>query len=123
MVKTAPRETICSDPATDYRVIKKRREPGENPLRIEGLSSVEGSIFLRSCLLRSWYRFHAALLGMQFRSFDVMVSRVLTVSMSKVCVMRCLFVFFGLIIFRCFVEMVSRFLMMTSGMMVMFPGL
>jgi hypothetical protein len=59
---------------------------------------------------------------MQFCRLHVMVSRV-PVSVSKVCVMRRLFVLVGLVIFRCFVEMVSRFLMVMSGVMIMFPSL
>jgi hypothetical protein len=86
------------------------------------LSGVLSSTLLLSYLRRSWYRFHAALLGMQFCRLHVMVSRV-PVSVSKVCVMRRLFVLVGLVIFRCFVEMVSRFLMVMSGVMIMFPSL
>jgi hypothetical protein len=60
---------------------------------------------------------------MLFRSLDVMVNRMLTVPVSQVCVMRRLFVLLGLIVFRCLVVMVGRFLMMTGGVMVVLPSL
>ncbi len=63
------------------------------------------------------------MLGMQFCRLDVMMSRMLTVPVSQVRVMGCLFVLLGQIVFRCFVEMVIRFLVMTSGVMAMFPSL
>jgi len=44
------------------------------------------------------------------------------VTMCQVRVVRRLFVLLGLIVFRGLIEMVGRFLMMTSGVMVMLPG-
>jgi hypothetical protein len=80
------------------------------------------TLFL-GCLLGSGRRQLVALLGMQFRRLDVMMNRMLTVPVSQVCVVRRLFVLLGLIVFRCLVVMVGRFLMMTRGVMVMLPSL
>jgi hypothetical protein len=48
---------------------------------------------------------------------------LLIVSVGKVCVVRSLFVFLGLIIFRRLVVMVYRPLMVTGSVMVMLPSL
>ena len=63
-----------------------------------------------------------ALLRMQLRGLGVVMSSELTVSVSLVRLMRRLLVLLGLIVLCCFVEMVSRLLMMTSGVMIMFPS-
>jgi hypothetical protein len=60
---------------------------------------------------------------MQFRRFDVMKNWILAESVSQVRVVRSLFVLLGLVVFRSLVEMVGRLLVMTSGMMIMLPGL
>jgi hypothetical protein len=60
---------------------------------------------------------------MQFRRFDVMKNCMLAVSVSQIRVLRSLFVLLGLVVFRSLVEMVGRSLVMTSGMMIMLPGL
>jgi hypothetical protein len=65
----------------------------------------------------------AVLFGVYFRSFGVMMKRVLTIPVSQVCVVRRLFVLLGLIVFRRFVEMISSFLVVPSGVMVMLPSL
>ena len=49
-----------------------------------------------------------AVLGMQFRSFGVIVSGVLTVSVSQVGVVRSLLVFTGLVAFCCLSGVISR---------------
>ena len=59
---------------------------------------------------------------MQSSGLGVMMNRMLTVSVSQLCVVRCLLVLLSLIIFRCLVVMVSSFLIMTSGVMVMLPS-
>jgi hypothetical protein len=60
---------------------------------------------------------------MQFRRFDVMKNCMLAVSVSQVRMVRSLFVLLGLVESRSLVEMVGRFLVMTSGMMIMLPRL
>lgn len=60
---------------------------------------------------------------MQFRRFDVMKNCMLALSVSQVRVIRSLFVLLDLVVFRSLVEIVVRFLVMTSGMMRMLPGL
>ena len=65
----------------------------------------------------------SALFSVQFRSLAVMMNCMLTVPVSQVCVVRSLFVLLGLIVFRCLVVMVGRFLMMTSSVMVVLPSL
>ena len=60
---------------------------------------------------------------MQFRSLDIVMECVLTVSVSQVGVVRSLFVFLGLVVFRRLFEVISRPIMMTSRVMVMLPSL
>ena len=60
---------------------------------------------------------------MQFRGLGVVMHCLLIVSVGKVCVVRSLFVFLGLIIFRRLVVMVYRPLMVTGSVMVMLPSL
>jgi hypothetical protein len=60
---------------------------------------------------------------MQFRRFDVMKNCMLAVSVSQVRMVRSLFVLLGLVESRSLVEMVGRFLVMTSGVMIMLPRL
>ena len=64
----------------------------------------------------------AALLGMQLRCLGLMMNCMLAMTMSQICVVRFLFVFLGLVVFRCLVVMVSRFFMITSGVMIMLPS-
>jgi hypothetical protein len=45
------------------------------------------------------------------------------VCLSQVRVVHTLFVLLGLVVFRSLVEMAGRFLVMTSGLMIMLPGL
>ena len=61
--------------------------------------------------------------SMQFRSRGFMTKCMLAVPVSHVGVVRCLLVLLGLIELCCLVVMVSRSLMMTSGIMEMFPSL
>ena len=73
---------------------------------------------LRGCRRRQ----AAALLGVQFRRLGLMMNRKLTVTVSQIRVVRFLFVLLSLVVFRCLVVMVGRFLMITSGVMVMLPS-
>ncbi len=59
---------------------------------------------------------------MQLRCLGVMVNCMLTMTMSKVRMVRRPFVLLGLAVFRSLIEMVGRHLMMTSGVMVMLPS-
>jgi hypothetical protein len=63
-----------------------------------------------------------ALLGMQLRRLDIMMKCMLTVSVSQVRVVGCLFVFLSLIVLRRLVVVVGSFLMMTRSVMVMLPS-
>jgi hypothetical protein len=59
---------------------------------------------------------------MQFRSLDLVMNCMLTMSVSQVSMVRRLFVLLSLIVFCCLVEMVSRFLVITRGMVVVLPS-
>jgi len=59
---------------------------------------------------------------MQFRRFGIVMNRKLTVPVSQICVVRFLFVLFSPVVFCCLVVMIGRFLMITSGLMIMLPG-
>jgi len=74
------------------------------------------------CLRGDWRHKSGTLLGVQFRCLSLMMNCMLTMAVSQVRVMRRLFVLFGLVVFRCLFVMVSRFFMMTSGVMVILPG-
>ena len=54
---------------------------------------------------------------------DVLMNRVLIVSVGKVRLVRSLFVLLGLIVLRCLFVVVRRPLMVTGSVMVMLPGL
>ncbi len=75
-----------------------------------------------ACLCGGWRHQAGALLGMQLRCLGVMVNCMLTMTMSKVRMVRRPFVLLGLAVFRSLIEMVGRHLMMTSGVMVMLPS-
>src|SRR5579872_696177 len=78
---------------------------------------------LPGCLFCSGRCEVVALLGVQFRSFGVVMNRVLIVAVSQVCVMRSLFVLFRLFVFRRLFVMVSRPVVVKGSVMVMLPGL
>ena len=62
------------------------------------------------------------MLGMQFRSLNVVMNCMLTVPVSQVSMVCRLFVLLSLIVFCCLVEMVGRFLMITGSKVVMLPS-
>jgi len=78
------------------------------------------TLFL-ACLRGGWRHQAGALLGVQLRCLGIMMNCMLTMTMRQVGVVRRLFVLLGLVVFRGFVEMVGRLLMITSGVMVMLP--
>jgi len=86
-----------------------------------GLEFLSCALF-PGCLRRCWRHQAATLLGMQFRRLGGVMNRKLTVPVSQICVMRFLFVLLCPVVFRCLVVMVGRFLMITSGVMIMLPG-
>jgi hypothetical protein len=59
----------------------------------------------------------------QFRGLGVVMNCVLIVFVSKVCMVRRLFVLLGLVVFRCLFVVVGRPLMVTGSVMVMLPSL
>jgi hypothetical protein len=90
--------------------------------RTENTHRLSGALFLGS-LLGSWRRQAVATLGMQFRSFSVVMNCVLIVPVSQVCVVRSLFVLLGCIVFRCLFVVEGCPLMMSSSLLVMLPSL
>lgn len=78
---------------------------------------------LLGCLLGSGRRQVVALLGVQFRGLGVVMNCMLIVSVGNVCVVRSLFVFLRLVVFRCFFVMVGRPLMVMGSVMVVLPSL
>ena len=82
---------------------------------------LSGALF-PACVRRCRRHQTGALLSMQFRRLSVVINRKLTVPVSQIGVVRFFFVLLSPVVFRCLVVMVGRFLMITSGVMIMLPG-
>ena len=109
---------------SEHREHWERREQAARGPEAPALTTVVlGCTLFLSCWLGRGRQGLVALICMHFRSFDIMMGCMLTVPVSQVGVVRRLLVLLGLVIFRGFMEMVGRFLVMTSGVMVMLPSL
>src|SRR5581483_10629768 len=105
---------------------RKKRTPtsaAANQTSAEKERHLSNVLFPGSVLGNGWCCLTIALFGMLFCGFSPVMNCVLIVSMSKVCVVCSLFVFFGLIVFCRLIVMIGGLLMMTSRVMVMFPCL
>jgi len=79
------------------------------------------TLFL-ACWRGGWRHQAGALFRVQLCRLGLMMNCMLTMTMSQVRVVCRFFVLLGLVVFRSLVVMVSSFLMMTSGVMVMLPS-